>query len=719
MRLLQRVSAGSRFGAAWLLGGILATSAPAQEPVEAVWHFGDESVDLRALVDLCSDAFGRVIEYDPEVLEGLVWLSSASTYTSEDVWLLLNRELASRKATTVQPPGSESLRIVPIEAAAGLARLERGDLEGARAGFVKLLVPVEHRSVAALAETASPLLSASGKVTAVKDGKALIVADFSAHAEQVLSLVKLLDQREVEPEVREFRLEHVPPLAIGTLLEQLTNTREKVVETKLRGSALPLAESQSVLVVAPEEEIGWWADMIERFDRPEPVYTQQYTPRRFGLLETAGLIEEVVRGRTGPEEPGAWRMVSDQLTGTLVITASPSQHREVQELLNRLENTEFGARKPLRAFTLRNRQVSEVLELLQALLEAGVLVQPDDPGPDGEPPVKSVTSPVPATFRPPGQVRKGENEPEVTLTADEGTNRILAFGPASLLDQVGGLIETLDVRHAQVLVETLVVVLNEDQTRALGVELQGLRAEGDAIVGLASLFGLGSPDPTSLALPAASGTGFSTTVLDPGDFSAVVRALATLSEGRSLTVPKVLVNNNAEANLDSTLQTPYASTNASNTVATTSFGGTFDAGTSITVKPQIADGDQIVMDYSVSLSRFTGEAADPNLPPPRQETKLQSTVTVPDGYTIVIGGLEIDSETDTVAEVPVLGQIPLIEHLFQDRSRTESKSRFFVFLRCTVMRSGSFEDLKFTSEESMAAADVDDGWPKLEPRVIR
>ena len=63
-------------------------------------------------------------------------------------------------------------------------------------------------------------------------------------------------------------------------------------------------------------------------------------------------------------------------------------------------------------------------------------------------------------------------------------------------------------------------------------------------------------------------------MLDPGSFSAAVRALETINKGRSVTMPKVLVNNNQKAVLDSVLQTPYSSTNASTTVATTSFGGT-------------------------------------------------------------------------------------------------------------------------------------------------
>jgi len=199
----------------------------------------------------------------------------------------------------------------------------------------------------------------------------------------------------------------------------------------------------------------------------------------------------------------------------------------------------------------------------------------------------------------------------------------------------------------------------------------------------------------------------------------VLRALETVNEGRSLTVPKVLVNNNEEATLDSVVQTPYATINASNTVATTSFGGTFDAGTTIAVKPQVADGDQIVMDSSVSLSRFTGESGDPSLPPPRQETSLASVVTVPDGYTVVVGGLSIDSETDTTSQVPLLGSVPIVEYLFQNRSRTRSKSRFFVFLKCSVMNSAGFEDLRYWSGQDMVAADVDDAWPRLEPRLIQ
>lgn len=68
---------------------------------------------------------------------------------------------------------------------------------------------------------------------------------------------------------------------------------------------------------------------------------------------------------------------------------------------------------------------------------------------------------------------------------------------------------------------------------------------------------------------------------------------------------------------------------------------------------------------------------------------------------------------------PILGALPFVGTLFKSSSTTRTKNRFFVFLRCTVMRSGGFEDLKYTSRVDLDEAGVDDGWPVLEPLVIR
>src|SRR5690606_20622818 len=217
----------------------------------------------------------------------------------------------------------------------------------------------------------------------------------------------------------------------------------------------------------------------------------------------------------------------------------------IERLLARLEATEQGPERPMRTFEIRNRQVKEVLELLRSLLDAGVLDGPQiaatGGAPRGSQAVQGATAPIPGAVR--AAVGAGDSR-EVLLTADEPTGRILAVGEGRLLDQLALLIATLDVRHPQVLIEAVVVSLSERETKSLGVELQRQFSSGDAAVRLASLFGLGSPDPTTGVLSPAAGAGFSGVVLDPGEFSAVVRALETVNQGRSLQMPKILVNNN-------------------------------------------------------------------------------------------------------------------------------------------------------------------------------
>jgi general secretion pathway protein D len=208
-------------------------------------------------------------------------------------------------------------------------------------------------------------------------------------------------------------------------------------------------------------------------------------------------------------------------------------------------------------------------------------------------------------------------------------------------------------------------------------------------------------------------------VLSPGDFSAVVQALETLNHGRSLSMPKLLAGNNQQATLDSTVQQPYASVNASTTVSTTSYGGSSDAGTTVTIKPQIAEGDHLILNYSVSLSSFVGSAASANVPPPKQQNKVQSEATIPDGATVVVGGIDLQNDGNSVSQVPLLGNIPVIGEAFKSRSNSSSRSRFYVFIRANILRNRSFEDLRYISGRDVAEAGVDEGWPVVEPRVIK
>jgi type II secretory pathway component GspD/PulD (secretin) len=262
--------------------------------------------------------------------------------------------------------------------------------------------------------------------------------------------------------------------------------------------------------------------------------------------------------------------------------------------------------------------------------------------------------------------------------------------------------------------------LTEGQQLDLGVELERLTSTGDAGIRLSSLFGLSTSAVVDGQRVRAVGDapGFTGLVISPGEFSIVIRALESINAARSTSRPKVLVNNNQEATFSSVLQQPYASTNASTTVATTSFGGTQDAGTTISIRPQIAAGDNLLLEYAVALSSFVGNATTV-LPPPRQQNSVQSAATVPDGFVVAVGGLELDSKGESTDQIPFISQVPLVGELFKNRSNTNGRTRFYVFIRASVMRHQDLADLKHLSESAVRDAGVDDGWPKVEPQVIR
>jgi type II secretory pathway component GspD/PulD (secretin) len=710
-----------------LLIAVLARAAAAQEDLQVqeagasrLWFVTGEEMELVQLIDACAEGLGLVIDYDRSQVQGRVTIRSKEGLGDEDFWALANRLLAARKLASIQGSGERALGIVPLGDAAKLARIET-NLQDSVAGYVKVLKTLHYAEPEKVAEVLHQVLSAEGSLVQAVPPTHLLLAGLRPQVEEAVDLLAMIDSAD-PPAIEVVPVRHSTPAAVVTLLERVTKAMEQVSEHLPEGVALADAASGAILVVAPEPEILWWKERIAGFDQAQPAVTRNYAPQRFGLGETARLVDAVVK----PQGEGGWRMVEDKLTGTLVITATPAQHDEVAALLARLESAPPDARLAMRAYPIRHRDVDEFLGLLENLLQGAPLpesatITVSDSISDAKAAAanEGEGKPAIAAAATPTGGRPVVEKSELSLSKDGQTNRILAIGPPRLLDELGRLIAQLDIQHPQVLVETLIVTLSDSQTRDLAIELQKLGEEDGVVWRLASLFGAGSPNPDGSLLPAAAGTGLEGVLLDPGSFSGVLRALETVNHGRTLTIPQVLVNNNQTANLDSLLQQPFATSNTSTNLATISFGGTLDAGTSVKVTPQITDGDQLLVEYEVTLSAFVGDSADPTLPPPRQQNKLASVATVPDGYTVVVGGIEVETEADAESRIPILGRIPVLGNLFKSQSATKTKSRFFVFLRCSVLRSAAFEDLRYVSGPALALAGVSDDLPVVEPRLIR
>jgi general secretion pathway protein D len=305
-----------------------------------------------------------------------------------------------------------------------------------------------------------------------------------------------------------------------------------------------------------------------------------------------------------------------------------------------------------------------------------------------------------------------------TVSVDIHTNTVIVVASPEVQRVYAALIEHLDQRRPQVLIEAKIVIIDTSDDYTLGVEVSGGDRSGTDRLFAFNSYGLSDVDPVTGSLQILPGIGFNGTLVDPSTADVVVRAIANHRRARILSTPRVLVNDNAEGQLTSVLEVPFTSVNASQTVATTSFAGFAEAGTTITATPTISDDNYLQLEYTVTLNSFSGGGSE-GVPPPRQTNEVRSRVTVPDGYTVIVGGLVSKNGSFEVNSIPWVENIPILRNLASLRTQSDSETSLFVFLKPVILREDKFKDLKFYSEIDLKKSELHSNFPVSRPLTIQ
>jgi type II secretory pathway component GspD/PulD (secretin) len=311
------------------------------------------------------------------------------------------------------------------------------------------------------------------------------------------------------------------------------------------------------------------------------------------------------------------------------------------------------------------------------------------------------------------------------VVADVKNNQIMV--KAALKQQVDfeRLIAKLDLRRPSVYIEATIVSVTWDDSMRLAFETQLINASGRGGL-LQTNFGLSTlgtsstiTDPKNIS-PGLSG--FTAALLQTDFVPIAITALQNEADAKVLSKPQLLVDDNENAEIVSLQEQATASgstTSGSSTVAG-GFSGYVTAGTTLNVTPQIAGGGYLRLQYNVELSSFTGEGSVQGgvpLPPPKiTNTVTSDSVTVPSDFTVVVGGLTVDSKSKTVVKVPFLGDIPLVGLLFQDRKTGERKTTLYVFLTPRVVRDPA--DVRLLSMQPKLDVGLPDEGLELRPTLI-
>jgi general secretion pathway protein D len=437
----------------------------------------------------------------------------------------------------------------------------------------------------------------------------------------------------------------------------------------------------------------------------EPILTEILENR--GKVRQQALAETAAQGASGAPIAGSQnqiKVVVNMPLKALVLSGTQEQVDEALDIAARLDQAPEPFDGQANVIPLKNIIAEELRQTLTEFVQddqrAEQQAQQGQPGASGG---------------------GGARRPRPTvIKVHKESNSILVSASATKYTQIMGLIDKLDVRQPQVLIECALVELTTGDLQNLGVELGliDLKENGNFTRGFGfTSFGLsafqdqdgdGIPD-TRLPNFDNPLQGLTGGIISGGDFAVplLLNALASDNRANILSMPSVLVNNNTAATVTTKEERPTQQSVQGNSTTQQSNGAPRDAGITLEISPTISKNNYLRLSISLEVSRFVG-AFDPNSVTGGGlvlRRTIKTEVTMPSGDTMVLGGVIDDQESHTDTGIPFLKDLPLIGFFFRSSQDTSSKTNLYFFVTPTILDEDDFDDLWQVSLQKKMEAD--------------
>ncbi len=303
------------------------------------------------------------------------------------------------------------------------------------------------------------------------------------------------------------------------------------------------------------------------------------------------------------------------------------------------------------------------------------------------------------------------------IQADPTTNSLIISAPEPQYRQLRAVIDKLDGRRAQVLVESLIVEVNANKLAEFGIQWQGVMGkQGDGAIGVIGT-NSGTSGANILGITAALASGNAGTLgtavgtlggglnfaLAPrvgGQYylGALANFLQNSGDANVLSTPNLMTLDNEEAKIVIGNNVPFVTGSYANTGGNTGAVNPFttverkDVGLMLRVRPQINENGTVKLAIYQEVSKIDDATLKNVNGPTTSKRSIESNVLVEDGSIIVLGGLLEDSYSQGEDKVPFMGDIPVVGNLFRSESRSRKKTNLMVFLRPVVVRDANASD---------------------------
>ncbi len=425
------------------------------------------------------------------------------------------------------------------------------------------------------------------------------------------------------------------------------------------------------------------------------------------LIDQSGITrQQGGRQQQTPDEEPEPKIMADPRLDALIVYAVKSDMDKIKKLIEQLD-IEANVRQRIHFRPLKHTDAEEMANLIQELIsDTGVAGGSRSTSSSRRRSTNSSAQP-----NTPGAFGGGGVESEPVIIADKRSNSLIVHASPSQFDEIDGLIAKLDNSRPQVLIETALVELQLTDQLTIGTEIFStsnnitVDTDGDGVADTltneqkyfsGSLFGIGKTitetingvDVPTNRSPTL-GDGLTAGIFKDGRMPILLSAFASSGRAKIVTMPSVVTNDNEEATLTLTRTTSFKQTvRNQNNDSTDSFDNV-TATTELRISPTIASDNYLRLTLDQSVENF-GARPSPDAPPDTTSRKVQTTVTVPDRYTVVLGGLVQREERSTVSKVPVLGDLPLVGWLFRSSDETSNPAHLFLFVTPRILRDTEY-----------------------------
>jgi general secretion pathway protein D len=628
-------------------------AALAQEALTGPMDFKD--ADLELVIETVAKLTGKSFIYDDRI-RGQVTVIAGEGVTVDEAYKIFESILAVKGFTTVPAPGGV-LKIVPIREAkeSPIATIEGERYTPNRDLFITRLIPLKFVKAETINNTIKPLVSKDASVIAYAPTNTLIITDTATNIRRLLTIIAEIDIATYSETIKVFPLEHADANQLSGQLREIFGADEGPVQAAARARRT-----------------------------------------RRTATEAAASSSDAV-GSVG--EP---RFIVDERTNAIIVIATRAAIAQIANLIELLDYQRKGTGR-IHVYRLQNADAEEMAETLSSLTSgSGGRTAPTTPG------AGRVT--------PGGAGVTASLDDGVRVTADPPTNSLIIQATPESFSTISEVIEALDIRRPQVLVEALLMEVKVDDSSDLGIgwlyqSTIGDDEESRIGIGTGGVFSGGELGTGESFLGGAIGdaAGLTSAVLgrtitivneDTGEsttlpvIQAVIQATDTNSDTNIIAAPTLLTADNEEAeiivgeNIPIPTSRLQAASGADNDFQTSQNISRQDVGVTLRVTPQISEGDTVRLQIFQELSDVSEQAATgtEDFGPTTLNRQVENTVYVRDGEAVMIGGILTENQNETVSKVPWLGDIPILGWFFKTRGESVRKTNLLVILTPHIVR---------------------------------